>query len=71
MAAPNLANLSRPGAVAGRVPNVYRGHADEHRPERPILLAVGWTSPTVIGSALRVAAPRSLLGIVDQVQFAG
>jgi hypothetical protein len=45
-------------------------HADEHRPEYPILLAVGWTSPTVIGSALRVAAPRSLLGIVDQVQFA-
>jgi hypothetical protein len=23
MAAPNLANLSRPGAVAGRAPNVY------------------------------------------------
>ena len=45
-------------------------HADEHRPERPILLAVGWTSPTVIGSALRVAPSRSLLGIVDQVQFA-
>ena len=75
MAAPNLANLSRPGAVAGRVPNMYRGqasrgHADEHRPERPILLAAGWTSTTVIGSSLRVAAPRSLLGIVDQVQFA-
>jgi hypothetical protein len=60
MADPNLANLSRPGAVAGRLPNV----------ERPILLAVGRTSPTVIGLAVRVAAPRSLLGIVDQVQFA-
>jgi hypothetical protein len=25
MTDPNLANLSRPGAVAGRVPSVYRG----------------------------------------------
>jgi hypothetical protein len=28
-----------------------------------------WTSPTVIGLAIRGAAPRLLLGIVDQVQF--
>jgi hypothetical protein len=29
-----------------------------------------WSDESVIGSALRVAAPRSILGIVDQVQFA-
>jgi hypothetical protein len=60
MAGPTLADRRGPEPFAGHVPNVYRVSL-------PLVVLESLTSPTVIGSALRVAAPRSLLGIVDQV----